>query len=1016
MLQSFKYIVVALILLIFGCSTSLKATHLIGGNLGYKYIGPHPTNPSLVEYKIEFTTYIDCNSVNWGTAFPEPIFNIGIYSGAINPTSSMPLAEEVTVTLTDSAQIDPALPPGCNFGSSTCIYLVYYEGTVYLPLSSTGYHLIYERCCRPAGIVNLTLSGDQAMSFQAYIPPNNTGLPTEVNNAPTFTDTLVSYICIGDTTFIANTATDPDGDSLVYSIEQPYWGYTNNTSGNVAMTPSIAPWNPYTYPPPLITWGGGASMVDPFGPGGDVSIDNSTGLTSFYAPTAGIYVIAVEIKEYRNGVLIGRTRRDIQLLSVNCPSNPRPTIASIASHPNAINQNTIEIMAGDSVCIDLNASDQNNNVITMSANGSIFDPNQTNPPATFTANPGSPGSGSGTFCWHTSCDQDRPQPYSFTIQATDDGCPPKIDVDAFNVMVIPYQGPDSLMGPDSICFGNHLGVQYTVPEAHKYISYSWSVTGGTILGSNTDSVITVDWNVNTQGQIAIDVVSWSGCVSSTLITPVYVGFDFEVDAGTDTINCYNDTITVGTANDPSLTYTWTPSSNFITPNQGISDYVVLQSATLTLMGMDVAGCYDTSEVFVDMYPPIGNVYITGEDTICYGDQNNNVYEAPFGNAFFYDWNVIGGTIIGQPASNMATVNWNTPAYGEVSVQISDTFGCETPTFYYNVRVGDQIPVNAGNDTAACRFETVNIGAGTSNPDYTYSWNPLAGLSNANVLETDVIVDGTTMYVLTVMDSLNCTNVDSVLVEQYPDFEVDITSPDVYCEGETLQLYATDAVYYSWTPANEVSDASIQNPYAFPDSTTTYEVYAVDQNGCDDSDSITVTVQPYPEFWLYYDTAIFLGQTGGAQVYSNMSNLIFQWSPPNGLSCTTCLNPDMNPEYTTTYTLNVSDPNGCFSIDTLIEVIVHRDYAYHIPNAFSPNGDGLNEEALVYTWGIKRIKEFSIFNRWGEMVFTTDKFNVGWNGVYKGVLQPGQTVFAYRVVLERFTGDEIQEYGKIVLVR
>lgn len=995
---------------------SAKATHLIGGNIGYEYVGHPSANPNMVIYRINFSTYIDCNSVNWGTSFPESSFQIEVYEGTINQTTPMQNIATATVTLSDSAQIDPTMTSGCNFGTSTCIYLVNYEGLVVLPLSSTGYHLIYERCCRPAGIINLTNSGNQGMSFQAYIPPNTSTVSTTVNGTPAYTDTLVSYICVNDTAYIANTATDPDGDSLVYSIEQPYRGYTSNTV--VAMNTNNPNWANYTYPPQLVVWGGGASAVNPFGAGGYVAINSSTGLTSFLAPTAGIYVIAVEVKEYRNGVLIGRTRRDIQIMAVNCPNNPKPVIGSITGHANALNNSTLQIVAGDSVCLTLNATTTAGTAVAMTANGVIFDTAQVNPAATFVSTTDSLGNGIGTFCWETSCDQGRSQPYSFTVQAKDDGCPPMSDVDAFNIYVVPYAGPDSLVGPDTVCYGNHLGVQYTIPNPGDYVTYNWSVTGGTIVGSNTDSVVTVDWNPNTIGEIAIDAISSSGCSADTVATfPIYIGASLTIDAGTDTINCYGDTITLGTGNnDPQISYVWSPSTSFITPNQGASDYVVTQTDTLLLTGTDTVGCSDSSTVVVAMYDPIGTVTITGEDTLCYGDQNNNVYTAPFGAAFLYNWSVSNGAIVGQSASNQVTVDWNAPAFGILTVLVQDTNGCSMPTVDYTVRVGAAIPADAGNDTIVCEGETVQLGEGTSNTDYLYSWSPVAGLTSTNMLHTAVEVMGTATYVLTVIDSLECMVTDSVVVNQFPIFNVDITSSDVQCEGDTLDLMATDAVTYSWTPASLVSDATVQHPYAMPDSTTTFTVYATDSNGCHDSDSIFVTIQEYPDFSLYFDTALFLGQSGTAEVYTDMDELSFLWSPPEGLSCTSCLNPIMTPEYSTTYTLNVSDPSGCFNIDTAIDVVVHRDYSYYIPNAFSPDGNGLNDEIKVYTWGVKSLKEFSIFNRWGEMLFTTDQLDKGWDGMYKGERQPGQTVYVYRVVLERYTGDLVQEQGKIVLIR
>ena len=995
-------------LLFAGTSLSAWSTHLIGGNLGYTYLGPSSV-PGEVRYRIDFSTYIDCTSPNWGIGFPEPVLEVGLYEGAINPSNAMPLVVSTMLNLTDSVPIDPALPPGCNFGSNTCIYLVNYSGLISVPRSSVGYHLIYERCCRPAGIVNLNQSGNQAMSFQAYMPPNINSVPTEINSTPTYTDTLVSYICINDSTFLSNTATDPDGDSLVYSIEQPYWGYTSPT--NPVLLPNNPVINPYSYPPPLINWGGGASMAQPFGPGGAVTIDSQTGLTTFLAPMAGIYVIAVEILEYRNGLLIGKSRRDIQLLSVTCPPNPRPNIGGVGTHPNAVNNNTIEIMAGDSVCVDIGAIDPNIDDVDITANGAVFDPNQTNPAATF-----SPGSGNGQalgeFCWDTDCDQDRPQPYTFTVRAIDDGCPPKSDFSAFNIIVNPYTGPDSIVGPDSICFGNHLGVQYTVPNASKF-SFQWSVSGGTIVGSSTDSVVTVDWNINTVGTITLQAVSWKGCTSPPISKNVAVGFSFAIGISDDTIACYNDTLQLGIENNPDLNYVWSPGNDFVNPNVGIAQYIINQPQSLLLTAYDIAGCEDTASVFVDMYPPIINPAIQGPDTLCFGEEFSLNYSTNAGAALFYDWQIINGAITNGANTSAVTVDWNHSSEGMLSVDISDTFGCSLPREVKMIKIGGPIIADAGADTIACDFETVSIG-GNGITGLDYSWVPTTNLISPNSPSTDLIVTQGQTYELLVSDSLNCVERDTVVVSKHPPFDVEIFGQTAICEGEPLQLNASDAAFYQWSPDSVLSNAAIQNPVAYPDTTTTFSLLASDSNGCMDSAQLTLSVQQFPDFSLFFDTAYFLGQTGVAEVFTTM-DLLFNWSPSTGLSCANCPNPDINADYSTTYTLNITDPSGCFSIDTVFDVTVNRDFNFEVPSAFTPNGDGLNDEARVYTYGIKEVLEFSIFNRWGEMVFTTDKLDRGWNGIYNGQMQPSHTVFAYKVRLKRYTDEEIVQYGKFVLI-
>ena len=195
----------------------MYGTHLIGGNLGYEFIGQLPSGE--YTYKIILTTYTNCGP---GSNIPEPEgpdLIVGIYQHDIqnSPLQGVDKVwlQDITITLIDSNKIEPDLPNGCTIGSSSCIYKGVYEGFVNLPLNFTGYHVLYERCCRNNSIVNLV--PQESMTFHAYISP-----PLLQNNSPQFTDDPIPFLCVGDTTTILNTAFDPDGDELVFSFVEPY--------------------------------------------------------------------------------------------------------------------------------------------------------------------------------------------------------------------------------------------------------------------------------------------------------------------------------------------------------------------------------------------------------------------------------------------------------------------------------------------------------------------------------------------------------------------------------------------------------------------------------------------------------------------------------------------------------------------------------------------------------------------------------------------------------------------------
>ena len=245
------------------------ATHLIGGNLGYEFVGVFNGN---YRYNIILTTYTNCDPNTSNFTSPEdPIEDVGIYEHDIQNDpqggGNKNFLTTVPMTLISSETIEPDQPGACSVGQNTCISKGVYQGTVDLPLNFTGYHAYYERCCRNNSIVNLI--PQESMAFHAYISP-----PLLQNTSPQFTDDPVPFLCVGDTTSILNSAFDPDGDLLTFSFVTPYNGLSSAANpAPTAPQPSL----PWTIP--TVTYAAGYSVTQPFGAGGGQNINASTGLT-----------------------------------------------------------------------------------------------------------------------------------------------------------------------------------------------------------------------------------------------------------------------------------------------------------------------------------------------------------------------------------------------------------------------------------------------------------------------------------------------------------------------------------------------------------------------------------------------------------------------------------------------------------------------------------------------------------------------------------------------------------------
>ncbi len=384
------------------------STHLVGGNIAYKYLGDTDGDGAF-NYKITFQTFLDCNSQFWLNGFPETTLDIGIYEGGSNPSGNLPLTMTVTMPLVDSNSIIPAPTSACPVGQAVCLYQATYEVEVDLPFSLQGYHLFYDRCCRTGSVINLDIPGDQGLSFHAYIPS------TLVNNSsPVFSDVPVPFLCVNDTASILNTAVDPDGDLLQFSFVDPYQGFGNPSAPAPPPPSPFLPW-----PIPTVNWlNTSYNMNDPFGAFGHAFIDGSTGLTEYMAPIMGDYVVAIEIREFRFGNLIGITRRDIQLVVINCPVNPPPNLSPTGG--SGATQHTLQEC--ESLSFPIIFEDPNGDSLKLITTGQIFDTSFVNPAATIDSLVMGDSTVTANFNWQTGCGSAKNLPYLFTVSTTDNGC------------------------------------------------------------------------------------------------------------------------------------------------------------------------------------------------------------------------------------------------------------------------------------------------------------------------------------------------------------------------------------------------------------------------------------------------------------------------------------------------------------------------------------------------------------------------------------------------------------------
>jgi gliding motility-associated-like protein len=231
-----------------------------------------------------------------------------------------------------------------------------------------------------------------------------------------------------------------------------------------------------------------------------------------------------------------------------------------------------------------------------------------------------------------------------------------------------------------------------------------------------------------------------------------------------------------------------------------------------------------------------------------------------------------------------------------------------------------------------------------------------------------------------------------------------------CRGGFAQLLATGGSNYLWSPSAGLSDPTLSNPVASPAATTKYYVSATAVGGCRARDSVVITIQQPPTVITSPDLNLCAGGTG---TISASGAATYLWSPATGMTDPTLSTQPVAPLQTTGYAVVGRDVKGC--ADTgFVKVTVSKEASILIPNAFTPNADGINDCFRIPNANGAPQFELAVFNRFGEKVFYTKDPLTCWDGKFKGKDQAAGT-FVYYLKMLNGCG-EIFRKGTVTLVR
>jgi gliding motility-associated-like protein len=744
---------------------SARASHLLGGEMSYRYLDANGPVGHRYRYELTVGMYINADTVPGSATQSQvptgrSVLRVGIYQkgGALNGEAlELPVLPKVSMRF---ATPQPA--PGCP--PTTPVRLIVYRDTVALPFSAEGYYAYVTDGTRNAGIRNIDQpthhSENENLTLFLDMAP-----PTLPNSSPTFADTAVALICQGDTAIIINNANDVDGDRLSYAFAAPY----SATPAGVNNVPPAQ----FTPPPVLVQYAPGYSVAQPFGmaTGNIAQLDATTGLSSYCAVNQGRYVVAVDVSEYRtiNGteVLVGRTRRDVQLVVRLCPAGASPRLSAPALVPRSYS-----IEEGESLTFPIDATTSiAGEVLTLKVNSALLD-GPSGLGATYNNNPGTVAAGQttgivalqavgavgGNFQLNSLCGSARATPYYVLATASSRDCRKKTASDIFRITITKAIGPSHITGDSLICDPSQV---YTYATAGPVLgTYQWMATGGSIVGADTSRTVQVRWAATPAGA-ALRLRGWSrfGCPVDSLVrsvavsppVPLVVSGGLSICPGGSTLL----TVTGGTG-----PYTLTGGGQVLT---GAGPFMVAPAATTVyaVAGTPAAGCPLTSTVTVAVVPaPV--LTVSGRFAVCSGTSTSLTVAGGVGS-----YTLTGG---GQTLSVNSSFTLSPATTTAYAISGYTAAGCPaTATFTVQVELV-AAPSVAVSEMRICEGMSTTITAQGGTGRYTLSGG---GQVLSGVGPFVIAPASTTTYALTSTSAGGCTSVTDFIIRVVP-----CTEPDV----------------------------------------------------------------------------------------------------------------------------------------------------------------------------------------------------------------------------------------------
>ncbi len=522
-----------------------KATHTMGADITYTCTGPG-------QYEVKLTLFRDCDGI-----LPLDPQVLEYSSASCGVSSSINLIGAPAGPI-DVTPLCPSQTSSCIGGSSSFGIQQYtFSSSLSLPTNScSDWVLGWDNCCRNFAITTLNGPGNQS----TYIFASLDNTLSDCNNSPVFNNIPTPLVCINQPVVYNHGVTDPDGDDLRFSLVNCLQGPNQQVSYGTGFSPAV----------PLNTISG-------------VSIDSLTGELRFTPNQIQIGVICVQVDEYRNGVKIGETVRDMQFSVISC--NNTPPIASGVNGDSIDYQ--VNVCLGGEACFDINMVDPDGDNVIATWNQGI--------PGGLLNFIGNGGlNPSANFCWTpTLADTGS---HFFTLTVGDDHCPLKgAATYAFTVNVLASLYDLDAGDDTTLCRGDSIQLMST--SSAPPVSYHWTPA----LGLSNDSIANPMVSLSNSTVYTLTTIYADGCSSQDFVR-------LSLDRGPDVsispqiaYACPGNTTTFTANASNASSFIWNTGAT--TPSLVISSGV---DSSLVLIAENANGCRDSATADLRINSPSTN--------------------------------------------------------------------------------------------------------------------------------------------------------------------------------------------------------------------------------------------------------------------------------------------------------------------------------------------------------------------------------------------------------------------------